>query len=207
MFIILGIVIGFAAAIPLGPVNVFVVSQTLKHDFFHGFLAGLTTAIMDTLYCLVALVGISHFTFNLTPYLGWMKGGATLLLIMLGVRMIRQSRKPDSPALSENPLIKSTRPVIGVFLLYVSNPTLYAFWIAVAGMATAHNIVGNSGWIPVAFAVACGLGSMIWYMLIVRYVSKHQHKIRPAAFQKMLVFMGIAMIGFALYTFATIFIK
>jgi L-lysine exporter family protein LysE/ArgO len=206
MFILLGLFIGFAAAIPLGPVNVFVVSQTLKHDFFHGFLAGLTTAIMDTIYCLVALVGLSRFTFDYTPYIGWMKGVATILLVGLGWRLIRRGEKSESPAMDESPLIKSSRPIIGVVLLYISNPTLYAFWIAAAGTATAHHVVGTHGWLPVAFAVSCGLGSMIWYLLLVRYVAKHQHKIRPAAFRKLLVIMGIALIGFGLYTFATIFI-
>ena len=206
MFILLGLFIGFVAAIPLGPVNVFVVSQTLKHDFFHGFLAGLTTSIMDTVYCLVALVGLSRFTFNPTPYIGWMKGGATILLIGLGWRLIRQARKAESPALEENPLIKSSRPIIGVVLLYISNPTLYAFWIAAAGTATAHHVVSNRGWIPVLFALACGLGSMIWYLLLVRYVAKHQDKIRPATFKKILIIMGIVLIGFGIYTFGTIFI-
>ncbi len=206
MFVLLGLFIGFVAAIPLGPVNVFVVSQTLKHDFLHGLLAGLTTAVMDMIYCLVALVGLSHFKFNLTPYIGWMKGVATLLLLGLGVRLIQQARNPESPAQYKNQLIKTSRPVIGVVLLYVSNPTLYAFWIAAAGTATAHNLVTNRGWMPVVFALACGLGSMIWYLMLVRYVAKHQHKIRPAAFKKMLVFMGIALIGFAIYTFGSIFI-
>jgi len=206
MFILLGLFIGFVAAIPLGPVNVFVVSQTLKHDFFHGFLAGLTTAVMDTIYCLVAIVGLFHIKLSLTPYLGWMKGGATILLLGLGLRLIKQARKPDSPAQDQKPLIKSSRPIIGVILLYISNPTLYAFWIAAAGTATAHHVVTNRGWIPIVFSMACGLGSMIWYLLLVRYVAKHQHKIRPAAFKKMLTFMGIALIGFAAYTFGTIFI-
>lgn len=206
MFILFGLLIGFAAAIPLGPVNVFVVSQTFKHDFVHGLMAGLMTAVMDTIYCLIALVGFFQFKFNLAPYIGWMKGAATLLLIGLGVRLIRQAAKSEIPAVPEKKAIKPSRPLFGVILLYLSNPTLYAFWIAVAGTATAHHMVTNTGWSPVIFAISCGLGSMIWYLLLVRYVAKHQHKIKPSAFRRMLLFMGIALIGFALYTFATIFI-
>lgn len=57
MFVLLGLMVGFLAAIPLGPVNIFVISQTIKHDFLHGFLAGLATALMDFVYCLIALGG------------------------------------------------------------------------------------------------------------------------------------------------------
>ena len=148
MFILLGIVIGFAAAVPLGPVNVFIVSQTLKHDYVHGLMAGLTTAAMDTLYCLVALVGFFHFHFNLAPYAGWMKGVAMVLLVGLGVRLIRQAAKTDPPVLQEKRTIKPSRPILGVILLYLSNPTIYAFWIAVAGTVTAHSLVADTGWLP-----------------------------------------------------------
>ncbi len=206
MFILLGLMIGFAAAVPLGPVNVFVVSQTLKHDYVHGLMAGLTTAAMDALYCLVALVGFFHFHFNLAPYAGWIKGAATILLIGLGVRLIRQAAKTDQPVLQEKRTIKPSRPVLGVILLYLSNPTIYAFWIAVAGTVTAHRLVAPTGWPPIGFAIACGVGAVLWYLLLVRYVAKNQNRIKPAMFRKLLIIMGIALIGFGLYTFATIFV-
>ncbi|HEX2695553.1 MAG TPA: hypothetical protein VHP61_07340, partial [Acidobacteriota bacterium] len=72
--------------------------------------------------------------------------------------------------------------------------------------ATAHHLVTNTGWTPVIFAVACGLGSMIWYLLLVRYVAKHQQKIKPSAIRRLLLFMGIGLIAFGLYTFARIFV-
>jgi threonine/homoserine/homoserine lactone efflux protein len=206
MFILFGLLIGFAAAIPLGPVNVFIVSQTLKHDFIHGLMAGLTTAAMDTLYCLIALVGFFHFRFDIAPYAGWMKGAATVLLVLLGIRLIRQSAEADMPVVKEKRTIKPSRPIIGVILLYLSNPTIYACWIAVAGTATAHHLVAGRGWAPVAFAVSCGLGAVLWYLILVRYVARNQDRINPSTFRKLLLFMGIALIGFGLYTFGSIFI-
>jgi len=206
MFVLFGILIGFAAAIPLGPVNVFVVSQTLKHDFFHGLLAGITTSVMDFVYCLIALVGFFNISIDPAPYLPVMKGIATVLLVIIGYRLIRQSGKIEIPAVQEKQVIKPTRPIVGVLALYISNPTLYAFWIAIAGTATAHHIVTNRGWMPIVFAFSCSLGSLLWYLVLVRYVSKHQDKIRPSTFQKILVVMGIALIAFGFYTCATIFI-
>ena len=206
MFVLFGILIGFAAAIPLGPVNVFVVSQTLKHDYFHGLLAGITTSVMDFVYCLIALVGFFNISIDPAPYLPIMKGVATVLLVIIGYRLIRQSRKMEIPAVQEKQVIKPTRPIVGVLALYISNPTLYAFWIAIAGTATAHHIVTNRGWMPIVFAFSCSLGSLLWYLVLVRYVSKHQQKIRLSTFQKILVVMGVALIGFGLYTCATIFI-
>jgi L-lysine exporter family protein LysE/ArgO len=206
MFILAALLFGLIAAIPLGPVNVFVVSQTLKHDFLHGFLAGLTTSVMDTLYCLVALVGLTHISFDLKPYLPYIKVASSVLVLIIGIHLIRTSKKALAKDNQDNALIRSSRPIFGVIALYVSNPSLYAFWLATAGIATAHRWVTNKGWIPVAFAIGCGIGSMIWYLLLVRYVSKHKHKILPSTFQKLLVFIGIALIGFGVYTFIKLFV-
>lgn len=205
VYIIYALGIGFVAAIPLGPVNVFVVSQTLKHNFLRGFLAGLTTSFMDALYCLIALVGLTHISINLKPYQPYMKGVSFLILAGLGIQLIRQSKMALVNNNQENNLIRSSRPIFGVFLLYIANPTIYAWWIAIAGMATGHGWVIGARWQPVAFSVACGVGSMLWYLLLVRYISRHQHKIRPAAFQKLLLFLGIALIAFGIYTLMTIF--
>ncbi len=68
MFIVLGLIIGFLAAVPLGPINVYVVSQTLKRDFFHGMMGGLTASLLDALYCFLALVGISSITTALVKF-------------------------------------------------------------------------------------------------------------------------------------------
>lgn len=205
MFIVIGLVIGFAAAIPLGPVNVFIVSQTLKHDYVHGLMAGLTTAVMDAIYCCVALVGFFHLRVDLAPYTGWMKGAATVLLVGLGVRLIGQSSRTEPPLVREKRAIKPSRPILGVVLLYLSNPTIYAFWIAVGGTVTAHRLVTGRGWTPVAFSLSCGLGAVLWYLILLRYVAKNQDRIRPAAFRKLLLGMGLVLIGFGLYTLATIF--
>jgi hypothetical protein len=60
MFIFTGLLIGFIAAIPLGPINVFVISQTMKRDFFHGFIGGITACVLDAAYCLMAILGMSQ---------------------------------------------------------------------------------------------------------------------------------------------------
>lgn len=206
IYVIYALGIGFIAAIPLGPVNFFVVSQTLKHNFVRGFLAGLTTSVMDALYCLIALVGLTHISINLKPYQPYMKAVSFIILLVLGIQLIRQSKTALTKNTQDNNLVSSSRPIFGVFLLYIANPTIYLFWTAIAGGVTGHGWVTDARWKPIAFAIACGIGSMLWYLILVRYISRHQHKIRPAAFQKLLFVLGIALIGFGIYTLIKIFI-
>jgi len=70
VYVLIGILIGFVAAIPLGPVNVYVISQAIKRDFLHGFMAGLTSAVLDFVYCLVAILGLTQVTALMKPLAG-----------------------------------------------------------------------------------------------------------------------------------------
>jgi threonine/homoserine/homoserine lactone efflux protein len=199
MFVLLGLVVGFLAAIPLGPVNIFVISQTIKHDFLHGFLAGLTTAALDFVYCLIALIGFFHVSFNLTKIFPFLKVVAALILIFIAVRLIRQAQLPlADKSLQKVP--RSHQSILGVILLYVSNPGLYFFWLAIGGAVTSHRMVRNSGWSPVLFALACSLGSLIWYFILVRYVSIHHRLLDARILKRILIVLALVLLGFAVYT-------
>ena len=212
MFVLLGLFIGLLAAVPLGPVNVFVVSQALKRDFFHGLLAGLTAATLDMAFCFIALAGFFQIKLNLPPYsMSVLKVIAALILLLLSRKLVRDSRTFEIPRERDKIPSASPKPILGVLALYVSNPTLYMFWIAVAGTVTGHRLFGHSlvrygTWTAVVFAVAVGLGSVAWYLLLVRFVSRRQARIKPETFRKILFYLGLALAGFAIYTLGTVFI-
>lgn len=202
MFVLIGFLIGFLAAVPVGPVNIYIISQTLKRDFFHGMMAGLTTALLDLTYCLVALVGFFHISVNINNYSYWLKIAAGIVLLFLGLKLCHDARVFKFRVREKDAvIIKSPRPLLGVFLLYISNPSLYAFWIAVAGFVTAHGLLREGIWPAVFFALSCGLGAMVWYFFLVRIVSHYQAKIQENTFKKLLWVLGTTLIGFSLFTF------
>jgi len=207
MYILLGLLIGFVAAIPLGPVNVFIISQALKRDFLHGFVAGITAAILDTFYCLVAIVGIAQVTFNLNKFLPLMKVFAALLLTFLASRLYLQSKRYHETQPTKKMTSFSPRPMLGVFLLYVTNPALYVFWLGVAGFVTSHYWISDTGRTPVLFSIACGLGGVVWYFILTHYVATHHHQFKPRTFQRIFLVLALILFAFAAYTLLSIFVK
>ncbi|MDD8021023.1 MAG: LysE family transporter [Acidobacteriota bacterium] len=201
MFVLVGFLIGFLAAVPVGPVNIYIISQTLKRDFFHGMIAGLSTALLDLTFCLVSLIGFFHISLNLSDYSFWLKLAAGTILLFLGLKLFHDARNFKLNTEKNGPIAKSARPLVGVVLLYVSNPSLYAFWIGVAGAVTAHGLLKNGFWPAIFFALSCGLGALLWYFFLVRLVSHHQTKFQENTFRKLLIILGLFLIGFALFTF------
>ena len=212
MFVLLGIFFGLMASVPLGPVNFFVASQALKRDFLHGFLAGLTAACLDAGFCFVALAGFFRIKLNLPPYsMSVLKVVAALILFLLARKLIIDSRKFEIPEDRDSVPSAAPKPILGVLLLYITNPTLYMYWIFVAGVVTGHNLLGQNlvrygTWTAVAFALVVGMTSLGWYLGLVRFVCSHHHRIRQETFRKILFFLGLALAGFAVYTLASLFI-
>jgi threonine/homoserine/homoserine lactone efflux protein len=205
MFMVIGFLIGFFAAVPVGPVNLYIISQTLKRDFFHGMLAGLTTALLDFSYCLIALVGLFHISLNLSRYSHVLKIVASLVILLLGLKLMYDSKK-FSLKEEKSSISRTPRPLFGVLFLYISNPSLYAFWIGVAGTVTAHGLLKSGMGPAVLFAASCGFGAILWYFFLVRIVSHYQAKIQEETFKKMLVILGLLLSGFAVYTFISAFV-
>ncbi len=208
MFILFGILMGFAAAVPVGPVNVFIASQTLKRDFLHGFLAAVTTAVLDFIYCAVALIGLFQIKGILKPaVIIVMKIVAGLVIIVIGYKLARDSKNFSVTGNRTNVRAAASKPILGVLALYVTNPSLYLFWMFVAGWVTSNHIVGTTGWRAFSFAAACGLGALIWYSTLVRWLSTKQHKIRQDTFRRILYILGFILIIIGLYTMSSTFIQ
>src|SRR5665647_295389 len=212
MFILLGIFFGLLASVPLGPINFFVVSQALKRDFLHGLMAGMTAALLDATFCFVSLAGFFKVKLNLPAYsMSVLKAVAAVIIFLLARKLIQDSRTFDIPQDRDKVPSPSTKPILGVVLLYVTNPTLYMYWIFVAGTVTGHNLLGQNivrygTWTAVGFAIVVGLSSLAWYLGLVRFICYHQRRIKQETFRKILFYLGLALGAVALYTLVRVFV-
>lgn len=206
MYILVGILIGFVAAIPLGPVNVYVISQAMKRDFVHGLMAGLTSAVLDFIYCLVAVLGLTQVTALMNRWLVVLKVVAAAFLILIAVRLFLQSKEKKEAFRSKHATSFSARPMLAVLALYISNPSLYFFWIGQAAWVTSHGWVGNSTLNDVVFALACGTGGALWNLILTFYVSKYHKQFSAKTFRTIFLILAILLSLSGVYTFLSIFI-
>lgn len=204
MIFLIALLVGFLASIPVGPLNIFAVSQTLKHNFLHGLLVGLTSSLLDIIFCFIALTGmtqISSFIIQLESPLKLIGAG---ILIVISIRLLIKRESLQSTRPFKSPAGAYSRPVFISFFLYTSNPTLYAFWFAIAGIVTAHRWLKPGLWQPTIFALFCGIGSIIWYFLLAKYVSKYRHFFMPKAQSRIIIGLAVLLIGFATFILATL---
>jgi L-lysine exporter family protein LysE/ArgO len=200
----IGFIVGFLAAIPVGPLNIYAVSQTLKHNFLHGLLIGLTSSLLDAVYCFIALTGLTQISSILNRFESPLKLIGAGILIVISIRLIAKRESFENPRPFQSSSLAYSRPMVVSFFLYASNPTLYAFWIGVASILAAHQWLKPGLWQPALFALLCGIGSVVWYVILVKYVSKYRHFFTPKALSRIIIGLAILLMAFAAFSLVTL---
>lgn len=171
-----GALVGFAIAMPVGPIGLLCIRNSLTGGARYGFMTGLGAALADTLYGALAAFGVVALTSVIMSYQSAMQISGGLFLCYLGYATF------VSPQVSEN---ISTAPkgllrvLLTTFFLTLTNPlTIMSF----AGIYAALGIGLEGGSTSSALSLTFGvfLGSAVWWFMLSSGVALLKHKIDPA---------------------------
>ncbi len=207
MSLLAGIILGFAAAVPAGPIAILLVTQRIRGGFRRGFGGALAAAGMDVVYSLVAIQAAGFVNGIILRYAGVMKVLGTVVLIAVSVGLFRQSRKFDVMVLIEDRFKKELHPAFSTVLLYLSGPTILAFWLAAAGLVVAHGIVERGHPSAIIFALGCGAGAILWYFILLRFLLPTTKMFSERVFRKIFFILGIILAVVAVANLLSLWFK
>ncbi len=170
-----GVMLGFAVAIPVGPIGLLCVQQALLKGRAHGHAAGIGAASADTVYGFVAGMSLNLVAGFLQQHRPWLAGAGGLFLLLYGAR-----------TLTERPEFKEARVTIrglagaylSTFALTLANPLnilLFAGVFASVGVAAELADAGQAG----LLAVGVGLGAAAWWLMLTSVVSAFRTRFDP----------------------------
>ncbi len=195
---IIGLVTGVIISIPIGPINVAVISKGFKQGFRNAFAVGLGASAMDFFYCAAAMLGLSAIVHKLAVNIVLQVIGFVLLLY-LGLRdvMTKVENYRYENLAPKNGKLHSAF-LVGVFM-YISNPTMVAFWITLCGIVqTSESIVKNVG-DGILFAIGVGSGTAIWYYSLLKAIFWKRDSFRAETLMLLSKVSGIIMLAFSGY--------
>ncbi|MEK6571687.1 MAG: LysE family transporter [Bacteroidota bacterium] len=195
---LVGFLVGFVTSVPIGPINLAVLTKGVRESFAHGISVAIGAAVMDFVYAAAAMFGF--FAIFQGPRVGFLfQLLGFILLVYFGIKSIL-----SKPAKVENgmklPLKRELHSSfwVGVFL-YLSNPTFLGYWITVAGAIQAYQLV-IAEWIDnLFFAVGVGFGSVTWFYILLRFFHRRSLTLKPETVHKMSVIAGYILLAFACY--------
>ena len=174
--LIQGIILGFSASVPLGPMGLICIQKTLNRGRFAGMVSGAGAASADTFYAIIAAFGISFITDFIHQEQFILRIIGSIILLLLGykifvtnpaIQLRKQSRKKDN-------LIAD---FISIFFLTLSNPITVFFFGAVFAstgiMKTENTFLELSQLVAGVF-----LGGMLWWFILTTVVNVFRSKFR-----------------------------
>jgi threonine/homoserine/homoserine lactone efflux protein len=197
--LILGLLTGFLICIPVGPINVWVVNTLIKHDFKSAFAIALGGSLMDFVYFMIILSGLSLFHFSpKTTFI--LKIVGVVFLLIFGLKELL-TKKQDFKL--EKDIEKKEPTILAFFLLgvaiYSSNPTLVATMSGLAAVIKSWNLFFNSLLNYFALSVGLAVGSASWFYLLLKIVQKYQNRIPEKFFINFSRTCGALIVLFSLY--------
>lgn len=182
-----GVVLGFGAAVPLGPINILIMNEALKF-YKNGVAVGAGAMSADTTYLLIILFGLTYYINNET-LLAWLAYlGAIFLLYM--AYLIYKNRDRSIKRVRTDTKGSLIKHYIKGYALTLLSPYTIIFWISVSTFSV------QSKYPPV---VVCGMlfAILVWITVMPYFIHKTKHLISNTLYSKVAVISALIMAFFA----------
>jgi threonine/homoserine/homoserine lactone efflux protein len=161
LFLLKGLIIGFAMAVPIGPVGVLCIRKTLTEGHSRGLVIGLGAATADSLFASIAAFGLTFVSDVIANQHFWVSLVGGGLLLFLGIRTFRAKRKDPIMPFDGKGRFGS---YLSAFVLALTNPvTIFAFVAVFAAFGLGHKLGILSATILV---LGVFTGSGLWFMTL-----------------------------------------
>lgn len=170
-----GMLVGFSASLPLGPIGVLIIQRTLQNGRTSGLLSGFGAAMSDTIYAIIAGFSLSYIVTFIEAQILWIQLGGVIVLTGLGIKIFRtnpvaQLRRQKA---GKHSLISD---FVSTFLLTLSNPLAIFLFIAFfAGFRVLKSEYGLIGHLIIISGVF--FGAAVWWTLLTSVVGLFRSKI------------------------------
>lgn len=202
-----GYALGWAIAMPIGPIGVLTIRRTLASGWARGVFTGLGAATADSCYGLVAALGLQAVSSVLVAYQTWLHLLGGLFLIYLGIKTFRSrplavGKGADGSGGSGSSGGDLAAAWGSTFFLTLTNPaTIMAFAVVFAGLGLA----GEETYLA-ALVMVSGLfcGSASWFGLLSSLVNLFRKRFNQAAMVWVNRLSGAVILAFGLVAWGAI---
>ena len=172
-----GLIVGFAASIPLGPIGVLCIQRTLSKNQKAGFISGLGAASADTIFASIAF-------FSLSMVMSFIEDHMSIIKVLGGICILGVGTK----IFITNPIVQIRRNRAGVsniwqdyitvFFFTLANPAFILIFVALF-TAFGVNVESSHFWHGLVMVVGVFFGSATWWFSITFGVNLIRNKFKP----------------------------
>ncbi|MBM4306419.1 MAG: LysE family translocator [Deltaproteobacteria bacterium] len=201
VFLLKGVMIGFAIAAPVGPIGLLCIRRTLTDGRTAGLVSGLGAATADTIYGFIAGFGLTFISNLIISQQVWFRAVGGLFLFYLGVKTFLARPAEQPAAVKGNGLMSA---YASTFFLTLTNPmTILSFAAIFAGVgitSTRGNYISAG-----VLVLGVFIGSALWWVLLSEGIAFLQTKFNFREMKWINRVSGLLIILFGLYILISMF--
>ena len=170
-----GMLIGFATAVPIGPVGILCIQQSISKGKRCGIATGLGAATADTIFGTIAIFGVTLVSSFLKPNVNIIQLIGGVVIILFGAHMYFKKHQQKEIEITASTLIHSYMTTLFITL---TNPmTILGYMVLI----TIFSISETSSNIFFSVIVIIGifLGSTLWFSILTAVSTFAKTKINP----------------------------
>ncbi len=178
IFLLKGIIIGYMASIPLGPIGVLCVQRTINTKFRSGFISALGATCADTIFAIIAMFFISLVSTFLNEKMVIISVVGGAIMMTIGTTIFTTKITPGKLRKNRNKSNMGIKFFASTFLLTLANP---AFIFIFVGLFASFNITNEHLDMHNAMLTIFGVtvGSALWWLTLTSIVNLFRNKFRP----------------------------
>ena len=194
-----GCLIGFSIAMPVGPIGLLCVRNSLSRGLNYGLMTGLGAATADALFGLLGGMGMAALNAFFSSYQLYFQIAGALFLTYLGWSIFKEDPKEserDQKAGGLAYVFSST-----FFLTLVNPMTLFSFAGIYAGVALG--LPENTWLFPLIMTTGIFIGSACWWLILSSGAYCFKNKMNVKARKWINRISGSLILGFAFLMLAS----
>lgn len=194
--IFIGILLGWGAAIPIGPMNIEVIRRNLSFGTLSGTLCGLGACLADLSYLILVAVGALTLLQN-PKILDVMAIGGSAVLIYFAIGAFRMKADKEAIQRSNKPTPAWWRNTTAGYLMTLLNPYTVLFWVSVSSQVAALTAHGKLSVYDVGLGILFGTFSWVATLNIILHFTRH--RLPSTAMRYLNIAGGTILLGFAMF--------
>jgi L-lysine exporter family protein LysE/ArgO len=190
--LLMGTILGWGAAIPIGPINLEIIRRNLQFDTHAGLVFGFGACSADLLYLILLSYGaLSLLTYPLVLKIVGLVGA--IILAYFGYCALTL-KNTDNKIDTHTPRLPRQQYLSGL-LLTLSNPMTILFWASIS--AQVVNLTKSHPYATIYAGIGVIIGTFSWVVLLNVFIHFTKHKISDRAINILNKIGGIILLGFA----------
>lgn len=199
-----GVILGFSASVPLGPIGLICIQKTLNRGRWAGIISGSGAAASDTFFAIIAAFGISIISDFIEQQQFTLRIIGSVILVLLGLKIfitnpaiqIRKQNKKKNNLLGD---------FISIFFLTLSNPvTLFVFGAVFASSGVIKN--QNTFLDLLYIVIGVFAGAMFWWLVLTNIVNLFRKKFNLKRLWWINKITGAFIVAFGIFVFIASFV-